>query len=162
MTTSTIELVVNGRRERLECPSHWTLLQLLRDGLGLLGTEEGCGEGSCGSCTVTVDGALARACLYLAVRADGREVTTIEGLERNGELHPVQEAFVECGAIQCGFCTPGMIMSSTALLAETPSPSTEEIREFLSGNFCRCGGYTLIIQAVHRAAERTREAADQG
>ncbi len=148
----TIGLEVNGRREEVEIESHWTLVQLLRDGLQMLGTEEGCGEGSCGSCTVTVDGELVRSCLYLAIRAEGRSVLTVEGLARDGELDPVQRAFVEHGAVQCGFCTPGFLMSTKALLRDHADPTDDEIREYLSGNFCRCGGYTLILAAVRDAA----------
>jgi len=152
----SVSLIVNGRLEELEIPTHWTLVQLLREGLHLRGTEEGCGEGSCGSCTVLVDGELTRACLFLAVRADGHEVTTVEGLAHDGELSPVQRAFVERGAVQCGFCTPGMVVTVTALLHETDDPTDEEIREFLSGNFCRCGGYPLILAAVKQAARVRR------
>lgn len=147
-----LELTVNGRLERVEVPTQWTLLQLLRDGLGLLGSKEGCGEGACGACTVLVDGRLARACLFLAVRAAGRNVLTIEGLGADGRLDPIQAAFVRHGAIQCGFCTPGMVMAVKALLAASPSPGDQEIREFLSGNFCRCGGYTQIVKAVRDLA----------
>jgi aerobic-type carbon monoxide dehydrogenase small subunit (CoxS/CutS family) len=148
MRRLSLVLSVNGREERVEVPVHWTLLQLLRDGLDLLGTKEGCGEGSCGACTVLVDGRLTRACLSLAVRAAGTSVLTVEGLATDGTLDPVQEAFVRHGAIQCGFCTPGLLMTTKALLAEHPRASDAEIREFLSGNFCRCGGYTLIVNAV--------------
>ena len=147
-----IELTVNGRSEAVEIESHWTLVQLLREGLQMLGTEEGCGEGSCGSCTVLVDGDLVRSCLFLAIRAEGRTVQTVEGLARDGELDPVQQAFVRQGAVQCGFCTPGFLMATTGLLRDHPQPTDEEIREYLSGNFCRCGGYTLIVAAVRDAA----------
>lgn len=150
---TVIQLTVNGRQEEAEIPAHWSLLQLLRQGLHLLGTEEGCGEGVCGSCTVLVDGGLVRACLYLAVRAAGRDVLTIEGMRRDDELDPLQRAFAERGAIQCGFCTPGMIISARALLADNPRPTLEEIREHLSGNVCRCGGYSLILSAVQQAAQ---------
>src|SRR5438094_2174604 len=150
--TKSISLEVNGRAEEVEIPAHWTLVQLLRDGLQMLGTEEGCGEGSCGSCTVMVDGELVRSCLYLAVRAEGRSVLTVEGLARDGTLDPVQQAFVDHGAVQCGFCTPGFLMSTKALLRDRPDPSDDEIREYLSGNFCRCGGYSLILAAVRDAA----------
>lgn len=150
-----IELTLNGSAVSVEARGHWTLLQLLRDGCGALGTKDGCGEGSCGACTVLVDGRLTRACLALAVRATGRRVLTIEGLAHDGQLDPVQEAFVRHGAIQCGFCTPGFVLTTRVLLEEHPHPSDEEIREFLSGNFCRCGGYRLIMNAV-------RELADQG
>jgi len=147
-------LIVNGRPVRAHVPAHWTLIQFLRDRLALLGTEEGCGEGSCGACTVLVDGQPTRACLALAVRADGTRVTTIEGLAGAAGLDPVQEAFVRAGAIQCGFCTPGMVLTATALFAEHPAPTDEQIREFLSGNVCRCAGYTRIIAAVREAADR--------
>lgn len=147
-----IELTVNGRAVQVPAPAHWTLLQLLRDGLGLTGTKEGCGEGSCGACTVLVDGRLARACLALAVRAGGTRVTTIEGLAGGDRLDAVQAAFVRHGAIQCGFCTPGMVLTVHALLAERPRPTDAEVREFLSGNVCRCAGYSLILAAVRELA----------
>ena len=143
-----VELTVNERAVRVDVPGHWTLIQLLRDGLGLLGTKEGCGEGSCGACTVLVDGRLTRACLALAVRTSRARVTTIEGVGTDTALDPIQDAFVRHGAIQCGFCTPGLLLTTKALLAEQPGASDAEIREFLSGNFCRCGGYTLIMNAV--------------
>jgi carbon-monoxide dehydrogenase small subunit len=149
-----LALTVNGRAERAEVPAHWTLLQVLRDGLDLLGTKEGCGEGSCGACTVLVDGHLTRACLALGVRAAGTSVLTVEGLAVDGTLDPVQDAFVRHGAIQCGFCTPGLLLTTKALLAEHPHATDAEIREFLAGNFCRCGGYTLIMNAVRELAGR--------
>lgn len=152
----TVQLTVNGQPEEVEIRTHWTLLQLLRDGLQMLGTREGCGEGACGSCTVLVDGNLVRACLYLAVRADGRSVLTIEGASREEELDPVQRAFVEHGAIQCGFCTPGMVLTARVLLAENPDPSEDVIREYLSGNFCRCGGYPMIVRAIQSVARPAR------
>jgi carbon-monoxide dehydrogenase small subunit len=147
-----VELTVNERAVRVDVPGHWTLIQLLRDGLELLGTKEGCGEGSCGACTVLVDGRLTRSCLALAVRADGTRVVTIEGVASGDTLDAVQDAFVRHGAIQCGFCTPGMVLTTRALLAEHPRPTDHEIREFLSGNFCRCAGYSLILNAVRDAA----------
>lgn len=153
--TSLIELTVNERPVRVEVPTHWTLVQLLRDALGLSGTKEGCGEGSCGACTVLVDGRLTRSCLALAVRANGARVLTIEGLASGERLDPIQEAFVRNGAIQCGFCIPGMVLTVKALLDEHPHPTEAEIREFLSGNFCRCGGYSLILSAVRDVAGRT-------
>ncbi len=149
-----LELTVNGQRERVEARQQWTLLQLLRDGLGLLGTKEGCGEGSCGACTVLVEGRLTRACLYLALRVAGKSVLTVEGMAANGRLDPIQEAFVRHGAIQCGFCTPGMVLATKALLALNPTPDDAEIREFLSGNFCRCGAYTQIVNAIRELAGR--------
>jgi aerobic-type carbon monoxide dehydrogenase small subunit (CoxS/CutS family) len=151
---AVVQLTVNDRAVRVEMPGHWTLIQLLRDGLGLLGTKEGCGEGSCGACTVLVDGRLTRACLALAVRADGARVTTVEGVGTDAALHPIQEAFVRHGAIQCGFCTPGFIVTTKALLEEHPRPTDHQIREFLSGNFCRCAGYNQILDAVRAAAGR--------
>jgi aerobic-type carbon monoxide dehydrogenase small subunit (CoxS/CutS family) len=147
-----VKLTVNDRAVEVDAVGHWTLIQLLRDGLGLLGTKEGCGEGSCGACTVLVDGRLTRACLALAVRANGTRVTTIEGLGTEAALHPIQDAFVRHGGIQCGFCTPGLIITVKALLEEYPRPTDHEIREFLSGNFCRCAGYNLILNAVRDAA----------
>jgi carbon-monoxide dehydrogenase small subunit len=150
--TKSLAVTVNDRPEMVEIESHWTLVQLLREGLQMLGTEEGCGEGSCGSCTVLVDGELVRSCLFLAVRAEGRSVRTVEGLARDGALDPVQDAFVRHGAVQCGFCTPGFLMATKALLRDHPAPTDGEISEYLSGNFCRCGGYTLILAAVRDAA----------
>ena len=149
-----LELTVNDAPVSVEALAQWTLLELLRDGLGLLGTKEGCGEGSCGACTVLVNGRLTRSCLALAVRMSDVSILTIEGVARNGELDPVQEALVRHGGIQCGFCTPGFVLTAKALLVERPDASDEEIREFLSGNFCRCGGYTLILNAVGALAGR--------
>lgn len=147
------DLKVNGREVRVEAPPGITLLALLRDYLGLTGSKEGCGKGECGACTVLVDGMAVDACLFPAAKAEGREVTTIEGLARGNELHPLQEAFISEGAVQCGFCTPGMIMSAKALLDHEPHPSREQIKEALSGNLCRCTGYVKIVQAVEKAAE---------
>lgn len=155
MTRQTLALTVNGEARTAEAPTHWTLLQLLRDGLQLGGTKEGCGEGACGSCTVLVDGSPVRSCLYLAVRAAGRHVETVEGLARGGQMHPCQAAFVDQGAIQCGFCTPGFLMVTRALLADHPQPTEADVREYLSGNLCRCGGYPFIIRAVLDAAARS-------
>ena len=153
-----VELTVNDRAVQVDIPGQWTLVQLLRDGLALLGTKEGCGEGSCGACTVLVDGRLTRACLALAVRAEGTRVVTIEGFGTEGALHPMQAAFVKHGGIQCGFCTPGLVITAAALLEEHPKPTDHEIREFLSGNFCRCAGYNLIFNAVRDAAGIATEA----
>jgi carbon-monoxide dehydrogenase small subunit len=149
-----IELTINGSEVRLTVDPRRTLLQVLRDDLELTGTKEGCGTGECGACTVLLDNEPVRSCLLLAVDADGREVTTIEGLSREGEPHPIQLAFVDAGAVQCGFCTPGMVLASKALLDENPAPSEEEIRRALSGNLCRCTGYKKIVDAVQRAAGR--------
>jgi carbon-monoxide dehydrogenase small subunit len=153
MTALTpLQMRVNGRDCTLEVPAHHTLLQILRNVLGLTGSKECCAEGECGSCTVLVDGRAICSCLMLAVEADGHEVTTIEGLEARGELDAVQQEFIAHGAVQCGFCIPGMIMSAKYLLMTNPDPTVPEIQEGLAGNLCRCGGYTRIIQAVSAAA----------
>jgi carbon-monoxide dehydrogenase small subunit len=145
---------LNGDRVKTEIESHWSLLQLLRDHLELTGTKEGCGKGECGTCTVIVDGKAVNSCLYPAMELEGREVLTIEGLaDGEGNLHPIQKAFVEHGAVQCGFCTPGMLMSAKALLDEKPKPSEEEIRTAIAGNFCRCTGYVQIIEAIMAASK---------
>ncbi len=148
-----IDLTVNGERVECDVAPGMRLLDLLRDRLHLLGTKEGCGEGECGACTVLLDGRPVVSCLVLASQADGKEVLTIEGISDGERLHPIQRAFVETGAVQCGFCTPGFIMSTYALLKENPHPSEEEIRTALEGNLCRCTGYAKIIEAVNRAAE---------
>ena len=152
---TTIELTLNGERHRATVADHWTLLDLLRDGLNLTGTKDGCGEGVCGACSVLVDGRLVRACLTLARRVDGCAITTIEGLQDGDAPSRLQRAFMEQGAIQCGFCTPGMVLAATALLRERPDPSDDEIREFLAGNLCRCTGYVRIFAAVRGAARAT-------
>ncbi len=141
-------LSVNGRTHEIELPVHRTLLDALRDDLGLTGAKECCAEGECGACTVLVDGRSVNSCLVLAVEADGRRVTTIEGMSDS----PLPAAFVACGAVQCGFCIPGMVMSAHALLDANPAPSADEVREGLSGNLCRCGGYNQICDAVALAA----------
>ncbi len=152
-----IRFTVNGRKVEREVTADSRLLDLLRDDLHLTGTKEGCGEGECGACTVLIDGKAVNSCLVLAPQADGKEILTVEGLAKGDELHPIQRAFVEKGAVQCGFCTPGFIMSTYALLKESPNPSNEEILTALAGNLCRCTGYTKIIEAVHYAAELMRE-----
>ena len=162
MQTADIHLVVNGMCCELEVEPHQTLLEILRDSLGLMGTKEGCGgEGECGACTVIFNGKAVTSCLILAIQADGGEVITIEGLAQDGSLDPVQEAFVENGAVQCGFCTPGMVMSAKALLMHNPGPSENEIREALAGNLCRCTGYAKIIKAVQSAALRQKSPAER-
>jgi aerobic-type carbon monoxide dehydrogenase small subunit (CoxS/CutS family) len=153
-----VTLQINGSRHELAVEPHWTLLRILRDELGMIGTREGCGEGACGTCTVLVDGELARACLVLGVRIDGQAVLTIEGLSGPEGLHPIQQAFVERGGSQCGFCTPGMIITAKALLEENREPADEEIKAFMSGNLCRCGSYSMIVDAIRVAAVRLREA----
>ena len=145
---SKINITVNGEKISMEVPPDMMLLKLLRDMLELKGTKKGCGEGDCGACTVIVNGKAVLSCLTLAVAIDGAEITTIEGLSKGALLHPVQESFVEHGAIQCGFCTPGMIMVSKAFLDENPTPTDDEIRIGLSGNLCRCTGYEKIVDAV--------------
>ena len=154
-----IQLHVNGQTHDLVVHPARTLLDVLRDQLGLTGAKRGCGLGACGACTVLLDGRPAAACLTLAVEAADQEVLTIEGLAEGGALHPVQEAFVESGAVQCGFCTPGMVLSAKTLLDRCPDPKPEEIREALAGNVCRCTGYVKIIEAVSIAARRMRAAA---
>jgi carbon-monoxide dehydrogenase small subunit len=149
---SLIRLIVNGRERELATAPMRTLLEVLREDLGLTGTKQGCGEGECGTCTVLLDGEAVNACLVLAVEAVGHEVTTIEGLERGRSLHPLQQAFIDHGAVQCGFCTPGMILSAKALLDRRPRPAEEEIRVALGGNLCRCTGYQKIVEAVRAAA----------
>ncbi len=151
-----IRLTVNGTPYELSVRPHATLLEVIREDLGLTGTKEGCGVGECGACTVIMDGKTVNACLVLAAEAHGSEVTTIEGLARGDELDPVQEAFYEIGGLQCGFCTPGMIMSTKALLAETPEPTDQQIRKGLEGNFCRCTGYTKIFDSVREASRKSR------
>jgi carbon-monoxide dehydrogenase small subunit len=148
-----IRLQVNGYEHDLLIEPHRTLLEVLRKEIGLTGTKEGCGRGECGACTVIIDGEAVLACLVLAVQARGRHILTIEGLAREGKLDSLQEAFVKYGAIQCGFCTPGMIMTSKALLAQNPEPTEEEIKTALSGNLCRCTGYVKIIEAVRNASQ---------
>ncbi len=149
-----LTLKVNGRTEELLIEPHKTLLQVLREDLGLTGAKHGCGVGDCGSCTVLLDGEPVNSCLVLALQVDGREVTTIEGLAQDGKLHPVQDAFIDHGAIQCGFCSPGMILTSKALLDANPHPDHKEIRKAISGNLCRCTGYQKIVEAVEDAAQR--------
>lgn len=152
-----IETTINGRRHALEVEPRKTLLAVLRDQLQLTGTKEGCSTGDCGACTVLLDGVPVNACLVLAAEADGREVTTIEGIAQDGKLHPVQQALVEKGGMQCGFCTPGVAISAVALLRDNPQPSPTEIRRALAGNLCRCTGYTKIVEAVQAAARQLRQ-----
>jgi carbon-monoxide dehydrogenase small subunit len=150
-----VTLRVNGEEYPLFIAPYLTLFEALREELHLTGAKESCGRGACGSCTVLLDGRPVRSCLLLAAEAEGREVTTIEGLGRQGALHPIQEAFVSHHAIQCGFCTPGMILTAKALLDRNPDPTEEEIRAALSGNICRCTGYKKIVEAVKAASAKT-------
>jgi len=150
---AAVTLRVNGVDHQLRLDPRVTLLDALRDTLGLTGTKKGCDQGACGACTVLVDGKRVVSCLMLAAQADGREVTTVEGLSRDGELHPVQQAFVRHDAFQCGYCTAGQVMSAVSLLAEGRAGSDEEIREFMSGNLCRCGAYPNIVAAIREVAE---------
>jgi len=153
-TTETLmTLQVNGRTYRVTAPMQALLIEALRDHIGLTGAKYGCGMGECGACTVLLDGEPVCSCLTLAIEAQGREITTIEGLDRGGVLDPVQRAFAEMGGVQCGFCTPGMILAAKGLLARNPSPSEEEIRLALSGNLCRCTGYMKIVDAVRVASQ---------
>lgn len=148
-----MNLNVNGSRHEVQAGTR-TLLQVLRDDLGLVGAKEGCGVGMCGACTVLVDGKPISGCLMLAEQAADHEILTIEGIAGDGQLHPVQQAFIDEGAFQCAYCTPGFVLSVLALLSENPAPSDDEVREYLSGNLCRCGSYQNIIQAVLKASER--------
>ncbi len=148
-----IQLRVNGELYEVAVHPHWTLLEVLREELDLTGAKKGCDAGDCGGCTVILDGKPVFSCLTLAVEADGRDILTIEGLAQNGQLHPIQNAFVEHGAIQCGFCTPGMIMSAKALLDENPNPTEEEVRQAIAGNLCRCTGYVKIVEAILAASQ---------
>ena len=152
MAKHHIQITVNEEEHDLLVDPNLTLLDMLRNELGLTGTKKGCDEGDCGSCTVIVDGKVVTSCLVLAVEVDGSSITTIEGLQDGEGLHPIQQAFVDSGAVQCGYCTPGMILTTKALLDENPTPSEADIQHYLEGNLCRCTGYTKIVEAVHRAA----------
>jgi len=152
MGTHTIVVTINGAVERLDVPSNLTLLQLLREKLALTGTKNGCEAGECGACTVLLDGEPVNSCMMLAVEADGHEVRTVEGLSVDGEPSPLQQAFAEHNAVQCGFCTPGMLISAHALLQRDPHPTDEAVKEAIVGNLCRCTGYVRIIDAIQDAA----------
>lgn len=151
--TTLISLNVNGQNYDVAVDPSTTLASVLRDKLGFKGVKIGCNDGDCGACTVLADGKAVASCTALAIQMQGKKIITIEGLAKNGELHPVQRAFVECAAIQCGFCTPGMVLATVALLNEDPDPTEEEIRDYLRGNICRCTGYMKIIDAVNMAKE---------
>jgi carbon-monoxide dehydrogenase small subunit len=143
-----IELKINGDIHEVAIDPRRTLVEVLRDDLDLTGTKESCGDGDCGACTVIMDGKTVNACLTLALEAQGKDIMTIEGLAQNGKLHPLQQAFIDHFAVQCGFCTPGMILSAKALLDKNPHPTEEEVRKGIAGNLCRCTGYTKIVEAI--------------
>ncbi len=151
-----VSFSVNGEVYEVEVEPWWTLLEVLREKLYLTGTKRGCDRGDCGACTVLINGIAKLSCLMLAVEAQGKEILTVEGLAQDKELHPIQQAFVEQGAVQCGFCTPGQIMSAKALLDENPTPTEDEVREALRGNLCRCTGYVKIVEAVLAAKEKIK------
>jgi carbon-monoxide dehydrogenase small subunit len=156
-----VELTVNGKSQSVQCEDRTLLVDLLREQLGLTGTHFGCDTSQCGCCTVHLDGQAVKSCTVLAAQADGSSITTIEGLSQGDALHPVQQAFSACHGLQCGYCTPGMIMASTDLLRRHPDPTDEQIREGLAGNLCRCTGYVNIVAAVKQAASLMRDAASQ-
>ena len=151
--TRELQMNVNGEDVRIEVPASVTLAYALREQLGLTGTKIGCEEGECGACTVLVDGQAVNSCIYPAMKAMGRRILTVEGLAHNDELHPLQRAFLEHGAVQCGYCTPGLLLSAVALLAENPHPSEAEIRRAISGNLCRCTGYLKVIEAIQAVSQ---------
>ena len=151
-----IRFRINGRNTEVDVDPMKRLLDVLREDLGLTGTKEGCAKGECGACSVIVDGKLVDSCLYPAAQAQGKEITTIEGISDGRKLHPVQQSFIEEGAVQCGFCTPGMVLAAKALLDRNPQPSDLEIRQALAGNLCRCTGYSKIIKAVKKTAIKLR------
>jgi carbon-monoxide dehydrogenase small subunit len=156
MSNHRISLTINGEYEQVDVPSNMTLLQMLRDKLALTGTKNGCAAGECGACTVMLNGEPVNSCMILAAECQGAEVITVEGLAKDGVLDPVQAAIVDHGGVQCGFCTPGMLISARALLDRNPNPTEEDIRAALVGNLCRCTGYTRIVDAVKDAASRQR------
>lgn len=152
-----INFTINERKILISVDENMRLIDLLRDKLGLIGTMEGCGEGECGACTVIMDGETVNSCLVMAFQADGSKILTIEGMAKDGVLHPVQRAYMEEGAVQCGFCIPGMVLSTKALLDKNPSPNRDEIREGISGNLCRCTGYNKMLNATERAMKYIEE-----
>jgi carbon-monoxide dehydrogenase small subunit len=153
----TITFTLNGERVSAEVPAHWNVVEMLQERFALFGARESCGQGLCGCCTVLVNGAAVSGCLYLAAFVDGAEVSTIEQAGNGQELDPVQQAFIEAGAFQCGFCTPGFVLMARQLLAENPNPGEDEIRHYLSGNLCRCAAYPEIIEAVKLAAKKRKK-----
>ncbi|WMM25350.1 (2Fe-2S)-binding protein [Tissierella sp. MB52-C2] len=152
-----ISLTVNEELFEVSVREDLRLIDLLRDELGLIGTKEGCGEGECGACTIIMDGETVNSCLVMAFQANGSNILTIEGMEKEGNIHPIQQAYIDVGAVQCGFCIPGMVLSTKALLDKNPHPSKEEIREGISGNLCRCTGYNKMIHATEKAMEYMEE-----
>lgn len=156
MNPVSIELTVNGEEHQVQVPARRLLADLLRDDLNLTGTKRGCETGICGACSVLVDGEVVKSCLMLAAQARGRHVMTVEGLAADGQLHPLQQSFMDHGGLQCGYCTPGFLMASCALLAHNPNPTEEEVRHGLNGNLCRCTGYVGIVESVLSAAEKMR------
>jgi len=152
MTYHVINLTINGGLEQVRVPSNMTLMRMLRESLALTGTKNGCSAGECGACTVLLNGEPVNSCMVLAAECDGAEVITVEGLAADGQLHPVQTAMVQAGAVQCGFCTPGVLVTARALLDRNPDPSAEEISEAMVGNLCRCTGYLRIIESIQQAA----------
>ena len=158
-TKTHVQTIINGEHVDFLCEPRQSLLECLRDIIGLTGTKEGCNDGNCGACTVMLDGIIVTACLVLGVEAEGREITTIEGIAQGSTLHPIQLAFLEDAALQCGICTPGFIVATKALLDQNPDPTEHEIRFWLANNLCRCTGYDKIVRAVQHAAEKMQEAA---
>ena len=156
MTQHRIECIVNGETQSMNVPARRLLSDFLRDDLHLTGTKRGCETGICGACSVLVDGEVVKSCLMLAVQVQGREITTVEGLGQGDELHPLQESFMQCGGLQCGYCTPGFLMTSCAMLRNNPDPTVDEVRHGLNGNLCRCTGYTQIVESILTAAEKMR------
>ncbi len=150
---ASLRMKVNGEEVEVAVKPTWTLLRVLRQELGLTGTKKGCEQGDCGSCTIILDGRAVNACLVLALQAQSKEIETIEGMGSPDRLHPLQESFIKNGAVQCGFCTPGMLMSATAMLRENPSPTLQEIKRGISGNLCRCTGYTKILKAIQEVSK---------
>ncbi|MGJ7508993.1 (2Fe-2S)-binding protein [Variovorax sp. GT1P44] len=156
MSQHRIECSVNGEAQAVDMPARRLLSDFLRDDLHLTGTKRGCETGICGACSVLVDGEVVKSCLMLAVQVQGREITTVEGLGDGDALHPLQESFMQCGGLQCGYCTPGFLMTSCAMLANNPDPTVDEVRHGLNGNLCRCTGYTQIVESILTAAEKMR------